>query len=106
MVGHLAENGLVVGDDFRAGNEAPAARNLEFIKYCERQLPKGKKIEGLRADSASYQAEIINYCNGRNQRILFAIGAVLDESVVRQIRSIGSRGWRPYQNGMMAETVH
>ena len=26
MVGHLAENGLIIGDEFREGNEAPAAR--------------------------------------------------------------------------------
>jgi len=50
MLGHLAENGLVVGDEFRQGNESPAARNLEFIKYCEKQLPKGKHIKAFRAD--------------------------------------------------------
>ena len=31
MVGHLAENGLVTGDEFREGNEPPASRNLEFL---------------------------------------------------------------------------
>jgi len=60
MAGHLAENGLVAGDAFRRGNEAPASGNLAFIRYCQRQLPKGKKITALRADSASYQAEMFN----------------------------------------------
>jgi len=60
MAGHLAENGLVAGDAFRRGNEAPASWNLAFIRYCQRQLPKGKKITALRADSASYQAEMFN----------------------------------------------
>jgi hypothetical protein len=104
MVGHMAENGLVIGDEFREGNEAPAARNLEFIKYCEEQLPKGKHIKALRADSASYQANIINHCNDKG--IKFAIGADLDEAVVRQIKSLGSSEWRDYQNGFIAETVH
>lgn len=36
MVGHLAENGLILGDEFREGNESPGSRNLEFIKHCER----------------------------------------------------------------------
>jgi hypothetical protein len=40
MVGHLAENGLIVGDEFRPGNESPGAENLEFIKYYKRQLPR------------------------------------------------------------------
>ncbi|WP_435549165.1 IS1380-like element ISDssp4 family transposase, partial [Desulfobacterium sp. N47] len=104
MVGHLAENGFVLGDEFRQGNEAPASRNLEFIKYCKKQLPSGKHIKAFRADSAAYQADIINYCHGNG--IKFAIGADLDKAVVRQIKSLGDSDWRVYQNGFIAETVH
>lgn len=104
IVGHLAENGLVLGDEFRHGNDAPAARNLEFIKYCEHQLPKGKHIKAFRADSAAYQAGIVNYCNENG--IEFAIGADLDQAVVRQINSLGADDWHAYQNGFIAETVH
>jgi hypothetical protein len=104
MVGHLAENGLVVGDEFRAGNESPGARNLEFLKYCVRQMPKGKRIRVIRGDSAAYQAEVINYCEGEG--IEYAIGADLDEAVLAAIRSIPKGDWRPYENGYIAETVH
>jgi hypothetical protein len=104
IVGHLAENGLVVGDEFREGNEAPASGNLEFIKYCRNQLPTGKDIKAFRADSAAYQAEIINYCDTNG--ISYAIGADLDQAVVRQIKSLGSSDWKVYQNGFIAETVH
>ena len=104
IVGHLAENGLILGDEFRQGNEAPAARNLEFIKYCEEQLPTGKRVKALRADSAAYQAEVINHCG--HHGIEFAIGADLDEAVVRQIKSLGASDWQSYQNGFIAETVH
>jgi len=104
MVGHLAENGLVVGDEFREGNESPGAGNLAFIKYCKRQMPKGKRLKALRADSAAYQASVINYCE--EHRIEFAIGADLDAAVVRAIKAIGRQEWRGYQNGHIAETVH
>ena len=104
MVGHLAENGMVVGDEFREGNDSPSARNLEFIKYCRKQLPKGKKLKALRSDSAGYQADIINYCEEKG--IGYAIGAVLDEAVMGAIEAIGADDWRPYQNGYIAETVH
>jgi hypothetical protein len=104
MVGHLAENGLVLGDEFREGNDAPAARNLEFMKYCERQLPRGKHIKAFRADSAAYQAEIINYCSAKG--IKYAVGADLDQAVMRQIKNLGDSDWRPYQNGFIAETIH
>jgi hypothetical protein len=104
MVGHIAENGLVVGDEFREGNEPPAARNLAFIKYCIRQMPKGKRITALRSDSAAYQADIINYCEQHG--IQFAIGADLDTSVLTAIRAIPEGDWKSYKNGYIAETIH
>ena len=104
MVGHIAENGLALGDEFREGNVSPATRNLAFITHCVRQMPKGKRITALRSDSAAYQAEIINYCE--EQGIQFAIGADLDEAVVRGIKTIPDTQWRPYKNGSIAETIH
>ena len=104
IVGHLAKNGLVLGDEFRAGNVAPAARNRAFIKHCVRQMPKGKKISALRSDSAAYQAEIINYCE--KEGIQFAIGADLDKAVVGAIQAIPEKEWIPYKNGSITETIH
>jgi len=104
MVGHLAENGLVVGDEFREGNDSPVSRNLEFLKYCERQMPKGKKIKAFRADSAAYQAKVINYCHDNG--IKYAIGGDLDEAVKKVIATLQDDEWRPYQNGLIGETVH
>jgi len=104
IVGHLAENSLVVGEEFREGNVSPGARNLAFLKYCVRQMPRGKKIGAFRADSASYQADIINYCD--ENRLEYAIGADLDKAVVRAIDAIDDAGWSPYADGHIAETVH
>jgi len=104
IVGNLAENGLVVGDEFRDGNQSPGSRNLEFIKYCIQQMPTGKRIKALRADAASYQANIINFCD--EQDMEFAIGADLDEAVLRAIKSLPESEWQPYRGGHIAETVH
>jgi Transposase DDE domain group 1 len=104
MVGHLVENGLIVEDEFREGNDSPGARNLEFLKYCERQTPKGKKIKVFRSDSAAYQAEVINYCNSHG--IQFAIGADLDRAVVKEIGNLQEGDWKPWRNGYIADTVH
>jgi hypothetical protein len=41
MVGHLAEAGVVIHDDFRAGNVAPASANLDFVKAAMPACPKG-----------------------------------------------------------------
>jgi hypothetical protein len=104
IVGNLAENGLVVDDEFREGNESPGSRNLEFIKYCIEQMPRGKRVRALRADAASYQANIFNFCDKKEMQ--FAIGADLDEAVVRAINSLPEGEWRPYRGGHIAETVH
>jgi hypothetical protein len=53
MVGHIAEVGVVIGHEFREGNAAPAAGNLEFLQACERNMPKGKRMVAVRADSAA-----------------------------------------------------
>jgi len=104
MVGHLAENGLVVHEEFRKGNEAPASRNLEFIDACVANMPKGKRIARLRADAATYQAAVINYCERKG--ILYAIGAKQDAAVKAAIAAIPESDWRPWRDGEVASTVH
>jgi hypothetical protein len=104
MVGHLAENGLIVAEEFREGSASPGAGNLEFLQHCERQMPEGKRIRGFRSDSAAYQSRVINYCQRKG--IEYAIGADLDKAVEKGINSLRPQDWRPYQNGFIAETVH
>ena len=104
IVGHLAENGLVVGDEFREGNDPPAVRNLEFIKYCATQMPGGKRIAHLRADSAAYQADIFNWCEDKG--VSFAIGGCMDSAVRGLIGEIAETDWRSFEDGYIAETVH
>jgi len=104
IVGHIAENSMVLCDEFREGNDIPGARNLEFIKHCKAQLPKGKRIKYFRSDSAAYQGKIIDYCIDRG--IEFAIGADLDKAVVEIIRELPDKAFRKYKDGKIAETVH
>jgi hypothetical protein len=104
LVGTLAENGLIVGEEFREGNAAPAAGNLEFIRYCAQQMPSGKRIVAVRADSAAYQSAIFNACEERKQR--FAMGADLDAAVKTVIAEIPEAAWSPWRDVQIAETVH
>lgn len=54
----MAEAGVVIHEEFREGNIAPAAGNLEFIKDCETRLLKGLAIADsrIRPDSTDQQA--------------------------------------------------
>lgn len=102
MVGHLAENELVLLDEFRAGNDAPQSRNLEFLRACISRMPAGKRIARFRSDSAAYQAAILDACEEAG--IEFAIGADLDAAVQQSLGTVLE--WRDYQNGLIGETVH
>jgi len=104
LVGHLAENGLVLHEEFRAGNVSPGARNLEFLKGCQKRMPKGKRIKFFRSDSAAYQAELLDYCE--EEGIKYAVGADLDEAVLEVISGIGVQEWREYGDGYISEAVH
>ena len=107
LVGHLAEAGLVMGEEFREGNESPGARNLEFIQHCFRQMPLGKRIAFLRSDSAAYQGEALNWCEeAEGGPVRFAIGADLDEAVMAAIRGIPEAAWEANEDGHIAERVH
>lgn len=104
MVGHLAENGLVVAHEFREGNDSPHARNLEFYRACKAAMPAGKKIVAYRADSAAYQGMLLDEL--AEDGVAYAVGADLDAAVREAIRCIRPEKWRPYRDGWVAETVH
>ena len=104
MVGHLAETGVILLDEFREGNVAPAAENLEFIRRCRKQLPSGHRISQLRADSAAYQSGIFNDCE--EQGVAFAIGGRLDGATQRAIEAIPETAWKSYADCAVAETTH
>jgi hypothetical protein len=104
MVGHLAENGLVVAHEFREGNDSPHARNLEFYRACKAAMPEGKKIVAYRADSAAYQGALLDEL--ADDKVAYAVGADLDTAVREAIRCIPPDRWVPYRDGWVAETVH
>jgi len=105
MLGFLFEAGVILNDEFRDGNVPAGAGAVEFLKQCQQAMPGGKRIAYYRADSASYQAGVINQCCA--DHMLFTITADQDEAVREAIRSIGEAEWRPYEGDrQIAETVH
>ena len=104
MIGHI-NGGYVIDVDFREGSEAPASENLEFIKSCALQLPVGTTFDRFRADSASYQAEIFNYCD--KEEILFTVSGQKDKSVMYGIENIKADQWeRINDKEQIAEFIH
>lgn len=93
IVGHIAETGQLVSQDFREGNVPPVQENLEFIQQCEASLPKGYCFKRLRIDSAGYQENIIRYCD--EKAIDYAIRAKMSPAIRDYIKERVDADWRP-----------
>ena len=94
LLGHIAENGAIINQEFRDGNVPPCAGNLEFIKQCCEWLPSTKRIAKLRADAASYQRAIFEYCAANNME--YAIGGKMSEELRSTIKRCSENYWVDY----------
>lgn len=95
--------GLIVADEFRDGNIPAGAKAVAFLERCAAKLPTGKTLEALRSDSAWYQAEVFNWCQGRGTR--FVVCADLDAGVREAVGTI--KEWAALRGDrQIGETVH
>lgn len=107
MLGFLYESNLCLYDEFREGNIAPAFGQKEFYIECKKRMPKCKRIKNYRADSASYQAELINTLE--EDGVKWTITADQDSAVKLVIAIIPEDKWYEPVKGCgyeIAETIH
>jgi hypothetical protein len=97
MLGFLYESNLCVYDEFREGNVSPAFDQRGFYIECKNRIPKGKRIVKYRADSASYQANLINELEADGVR--FTITAGQDRAVKAIISTISEDEWLEPEKG-------
>ena len=107
MLGFLFETPVCLVDEFREGNVSPGAGQLEFYRQCRTRLPVGKRLARYRADSASYQAALINELEADHVR--WAITADQDVAVKAVIAEIPTEAWQEPEQGcgyQVADAVH
>ena len=107
MAGFLYEIGICIYDEFREGNVAPAYGQAGFYEECKKRMPGGKRIGFYRADSASYQVELINKLEA--DKVTWTITADMDEAIKGIIATISDKQWEEPVKGCgyeVAETVH
>jgi len=88
QLGYLAEDGICLSHEFRAGNIPAQSGALRFLKRCRRLCPT---IRRLRSDSAFYQARVVNWCE--KEAWGFTITADQNVSIKEVIRTV--RDWEP-----------
>lgn len=108
MIGYASQ--IIVGYEFREGNESPSKEILEFSQKCEQVIGEDKYIY-LRSDSAGYQAKVINHWSQSQRK--YTITADMDTAVKNAIKDIAETEWKPFydRDGVktdreIAETVH
>lgn len=107
MLGFLFETPVCLVDEFREGNVSPGARQLEFYRQCRARIPLGKRLARYRADSAAYQAELINELE--TDQVRWAITADQDVAVKAVIVGLLPDAWQEPTAGcgyQVAEAVH
>jgi len=90
LLGIVAENGMVVGSDFREGNVSPVSGLVELIKSCRKTYSKEIKI--IRSDSAGWQKGVVDYC--QEESLGFTITTDQTEGLLESIKSIPEEGWK------------
>jgi hypothetical protein len=107
VAGFLYEAPVCLYDEFREGNVSPQSGQKEFYLECKKRMPVGKRIGNYRADSASYQAELLNQLE--QDGVKYGITADQDKAVKSAIALIPSGDWKEPVRGCgyeLAETVH
>jgi hypothetical protein len=107
LLGFLFETPLCLVDEFRDGNVSPGAGQLEFYRQCRTRMPGGKRLARYRADSASYQAALINELEA--DQVGWAITADQDVAVKAVIAGVPTEAWQEPEPGcgyQVADTVH
>jgi hypothetical protein len=107
LLGFLCETPVCLVDEFREGNVSPGAGHLAFYRACKARMPKGKRMARYRADSASYQAELINEM--ATDQVRWAITADQDVAVKAVIAGLVPAAWQEPEPGcgyQVADAVH
>jgi hypothetical protein len=107
MLGFLFEAKLCLLDEFREGNASPGAGQVAFYRECKARIPEGKRVGFYRADSAGYQADLINELE--EDHVKWAITADQDSAVQKVIRGIREGAWQEPSVGcgyQIAEAIH
>ncbi len=92
VLGVIAELGMVLHDEFRDGNVAPAFEPLRFFKECEKAIPDAVEHIRTRLDGAYYNHDFIEYLN--DKEIEFTITGEKRTGFMEWIEALPDEEWK------------
>ncbi|EQD43073.1 transposase, partial [mine drainage metagenome] len=94
MMAAFYETEVFVDDEFREGNISPHAGHVEVYRRGQALAESvGKTVTRVRADSASYNAELINALTADG--VQWTITADKNSAVMELIHRIDEKDWVP-----------
>lgn len=90
-----AEQDVVLADDFRDGNVPAGCGNVRVLEQALSQLPPGVERIYLRADTALYEHEVLDFCEARG--IGYAISADVTKALRSALELVDEQEWRVYK---------
>lgn len=90
-----AEQDVVLADEFRDGNVPAGCGNVRVLEAALRRLPSGVERIYLRADSALYDREVLEFCESRG--IGYAISADMTPGLRSALQLVPDSEWRVYK---------
>jgi len=93
-----AEQDQIVAEEFRDGNVPAGSGGLRVVQRAFAALPQGVEQVNYRADSASYQHELLNWLREEDERTgrpraIFAISADMSPELKERVRAVSE--WHP-----------
>jgi len=99
-----AETGLVMAEELREGNVHPGRGIMEIVDGAYNMLPPGLWQIKVRSDSAAYQQDVLDHCQGRGWQ--FAVSADMSQGLRQEIKSLPPDAWKTWKTekrGMVRE---
>jgi len=101
VINYWAEEDMILADEFRDGNVPAAYDLLSSLIRSMQMLPDTVTEVRYRADSASYNHDLMNALrpglalSGRRINVMFAISADMTESLKHEIEKLPEDTWKP-----------
>ncbi len=101
VITYWAEKDMILADQFRDGNVPAAYDLLSSLVQSIEMLPDTVTEVRYRADSASYNHDLMNALrlgitiSGRRIKVIFAISADMTESLRHEIEKLPADAWKP-----------
>jgi len=87
-----AEQDVIVHDQFRDGHVPAGCGNLRVLQQAVANLPQGITQIAVRADSALYETEVLQWCE--DEKLAYAISADLSDQLKAEIRRLPEAAWQ------------